>query len=344
MGKGLFDLLVDAISDMYWTDERTGKFGEKLTERKLKMVNFFGRKGKTLKNVYIPKDNGETSEIDLVYITQKGIFVIESKNYSGWIFGDAYSKYWTASLPNGEKNRFYSPVKQNRTHIKWLNNYLSYYASKPISMYSIIVFSNRCELKKVPADSQEAIICQRDSLYWKIRNMWEYLPNILTDSDIEITYNLLYPLTNVSEALKQTHIDNINKNHLNHQSYQTFSNPTPVAQQSIHPEFQQNPSFVPQQSVPPEFQQNPLPVPQEIVPPEYQHNPSHVPQQSVHPEFQQNPVSATQPAPVPQTTSAPRCPRCGGLLVLRTAKKGTNAGNQFYGCSSFPKCRYIKNL
>ena len=38
------------------------------------------------------------------------------------------------------------------------------------------------------------------------------------------------------------------------------------------------------------------------------------------------------------------CPRCGSPLVLRTAKKGDNAGNQFYGCSAFPKCRYIQNL
>ncbi len=38
------------------------------------------------------------------------------------------------------------------------------------------------------------------------------------------------------------------------------------------------------------------------------------------------------------------CPRCGGQLVLRTTKKGENAGNHFYGCSSFPKCRYIRNL
>lgn len=38
------------------------------------------------------------------------------------------------------------------------------------------------------------------------------------------------------------------------------------------------------------------------------------------------------------------CPRCGSPLVLRTAKKGDNVGNQFYGCSGFPKCRYIKNI
>ena len=36
------------------------------------------------------------------------------------------------------------------------------------------------------------------------------------------------------------------------------------------------------------------------------------------------------------------CPVCGGKLVLRTAKQGHNAGNQFYGCSNYPRCRYTK--
>ena len=35
------------------------------------------------------------------------------------------------------------------------------------------------------------------------------------------------------------------------------------------------------------------------------------------------------------------CPKCGGELVLRTAKRGQNVGKQFYGCSNFPKCRYV---
>ena len=38
------------------------------------------------------------------------------------------------------------------------------------------------------------------------------------------------------------------------------------------------------------------------------------------------------------------CPRCGRELVLRTAKKGDKAGMQFYGCSGFPKCRYVRNM
>lgn len=39
-----------------------------------------------------------------------------------------------------------------------------------------------------------------------------------------------------------------------------------------------------------------------------------------------------------------QCPHCNSKLVLRTTKKGTNIGKQFYGCASFPKCRYIRQL
>lgn len=38
------------------------------------------------------------------------------------------------------------------------------------------------------------------------------------------------------------------------------------------------------------------------------------------------------------------CPKCGARLLLRTAKKGNNAGQQFYGCSNFPKCRFVLNI
>lgn len=46
MAKGLMDMIIDSIFD----DEWVGRHGEKLTERELKLVRFFGRKGKTLRN------------------------------------------------------------------------------------------------------------------------------------------------------------------------------------------------------------------------------------------------------------------------------------------------------
>ncbi|MCW5649515.1 MAG: restriction endonuclease [Ramlibacter sp.] len=50
----------------------------------------------------------------------------------------------------------------------------------------------------------------------------------------------------------------------------------------------------------------------------------------------------TAPAPLsmrPQAAASPACPSCGAAMVLRTAKKGANAGKQFWGCSTYPACR-----
>ena len=58
-------------------------------------------------------------------------------------------------------------------------------------------------------------------------------------------------------------------------------------------------------------------------------------------------VESTEQIPVevkPIEKQIPKCPRCNGNLVLRTATRGANAGDQFYGCSNYPKCKYIQNI
>ena len=42
--------------------------------------------------------------------------------------------------------------------------------------------------------------------------------------------------------------------------------------------------------------------------------------------------------------NAPACPKCGCVMVLRTARKGPRQGSQFWGCSGFPECREARNL
>lgn len=43
-------------------------------------------------------------------------------------------------------------------------------------------------------------------------------------------------------------------------------------------------------------------------------------------------------------TDTPSCPKCGGLMVARTAKRGANAGSQFWGCSTYPGCRGTREI
>ena len=68
----------------------TGEFGKYLIFKALK--SFERQGGKFLFNP-IPKPNDETTEIDVVLIHPKGFFVIESKNYNGWIFENEKNRY-----------------------------------------------------------------------------------------------------------------------------------------------------------------------------------------------------------------------------------------------------------
>lgn len=55
-------------------------------------------------------------------LSQTGIYVFESKNYSGWIFGDEKSKNWMQTLQSKQKNRFFNPIWQNKGHINALKS------------------------------------------------------------------------------------------------------------------------------------------------------------------------------------------------------------------------------
>ena len=264
MGKGLIDRVLDSVFDEKWT----GRRGEKLTVKELNLVKLFGRKGKTLVNIYIPKDKGETTEIDVVYITQKGIFVFESKNYSGWIFGNEKDTYWTVSLPNGQKNRFYNPVKQNRAHVKWLGKYIG----ETIPLFSVVVFSERCTLKKVTVESDDVKVIKRDRLYATVRSIWKEQDDVLSEEEIDSLCDLLKPLTDVDEAEKQAHVQRINE------------------------------------------------------------------------KINNNKTNKDEAIKSEDTLTLKICPRCGRQLVLRTAKKGSNKGQDFYGCSGYPACRYTETV
>ena len=99
-----------------------GKQGERFTYNRLRSLF---KKDRLFRNVYLTKSDGTTTEIDLLALDAKGIYVIESKNYSGWIFGSDTERYWTAVLPNKEKHRFYSPISQNSGHIDVLCKHLN---------------------------------------------------------------------------------------------------------------------------------------------------------------------------------------------------------------------------
>lgn len=103
-------------------------------------------------DLYIRKENGTYTQIDLAVPTPQGIIVFEVKDYSGWIFGNGNSKYWMQILAFGEeKHQFYNPIWQNRTHITALRKLLPNNPDVPI--FNIVVFYGNSEFKDLDYDT-----------------------------------------------------------------------------------------------------------------------------------------------------------------------------------------------
>lgn len=163
---------------------------------------------KFLFNVYVPRYNGKTSEIDVIMFHPKGLFVIESKNYSGWIFGNESHKQWTQTLPidygESHKERFYNPIMQNATHIRAIRKHID----DTIPIYSVIAFSDKCTLKDVTVKSN-VIVTYYSNLAREIKYKLSTINNYSMNTELlNETYNKLSKYANVDEITKYKHIHN----------------------------------------------------------------------------------------------------------------------------------------
>lgn len=121
------------------------------------------------------------------------------------MFGSEKNYQWTVSLSNGIKNKLYNPIKQNQTHIKWLQNYVR----EDIPLFSIISFSERCTLK-LKGEFTVPVI-NRDYLYATIRNIWNKSEDKLLDEQVNELYEKLKELTKVSKEDKMKHVEDTKK-------------------------------------------------------------------------------------------------------------------------------------
>ncbi len=101
-----------------------------------------------IQNVTISDGHG-TTQIDHVYISRYGIFVLETKNYKGWIFGSPNDRNWTQKLFKNSY-RFQNPLWQNKKHIRCLSQLLELAEDK---FHSVIVFCPDAEFKTQMPDN-----------------------------------------------------------------------------------------------------------------------------------------------------------------------------------------------
>lgn len=118
-----------------------GRFGESKVNAAIKIA-LNGHDYRLIRDVILPTQTG-TTQIDHVVISKYGIFVVETKNYSGWIFGGEYQKVWKQTLFN-KKTSFQNPLRQNYKHTATIVELLGIDQAK---VFSIIVFVGESEFK-----------------------------------------------------------------------------------------------------------------------------------------------------------------------------------------------------
>ena len=172
-----------------------GLFGEYLSNFSLNDVQGTSR---TLYNIYLPKKNGKPTEIDLVFIHETGIYVIESKNYSAWIYGNGDDQNWTQVFPNRKKFSFYNPIKQNETHIRALQHVFRYIPTEAYT--NLVVFSDRCELKKIHYTQRQTHVLKRPALRKLMKELTTKNKTLFTPAEVINIYTGLkeYAITDAA--------------------------------------------------------------------------------------------------------------------------------------------------
>ena len=109
-----------------------------------------------LHDVLIDGADGYTSQIDLVLVGNKGIYVIEIKMFgNAKIYGDANNAKWNY-YKSGKKHEIYSPLKQNQKHVNYLKTFLKEFGDVPC--FSIVTMI--CDDFKISGKTREdTLIC-----------------------------------------------------------------------------------------------------------------------------------------------------------------------------------------
>ena len=294
-----------------------------------------------LNGITLPLANGGSTQIDHIIVSVYGIFVIETKNYKGWIYGSEKQKQWTQAFPNGSKFKFQNPLRQNYLHIKTLADLLGLELSY---FHSMIAFIGECELKTRDELPEHVLTTGMVSYVKKKQD------KLLTEDEVtSIVQQIESNRFSKSWRTNREHKAYLKDRHSN--SSKNIDNPVPepIVKETVKRSPLKS-REVDRWSGQTEIESSELPIDslntQHASTPYDMANKVFItPFEIVESEPKTNDASIIKPIDTPAVLEhVPSCPRCQGKMVERTAKKGARQGQSFYGCAQFPKCRGVVNI
>tara|TARA_Y100000782_G_C10083559_1_gene223073 strand:- start:157 stop:783 length:627 start_codon:yes stop_codon:yes gene_type:complete len=151
-------------------------------------------------NLIVPSENG-TSQLDHVISSPHGVFIVETKNLKGWIFGSEDNQKWTQAL-YGKKYQFQNPLRQAYRQKKVLAKFLAI----DESLISVaVLFVCDCKFKTtMPSNVMKSGI----GSYIK-----SYKKTVLSGSEINRISAILKNLESEPKFTKREHISSLKQRH-----------------------------------------------------------------------------------------------------------------------------------
>lgn len=200
----------DVVGTTSTAAEMAGKLGEDAVSRAVwAACQFDERHYKILRNVYVPTIDGY-SEIDVLLLHETGIYVFESKNLSGSVYGDEKHPQWQQYKTNGKKDPIPNPILQNKRHIDNLCVFLKQNKYQ-FRAFSMIVFGNKSKLKYIPENKSLTSIHEICNLEIKLVKKMQSEQNFYNAETIDNWCRKLLPFTQLSEEEKRAHVERITK-------------------------------------------------------------------------------------------------------------------------------------
>ncbi len=179
-----------------------GWIGEKKTQFNLWLgldSNLYQR----FHDVIIPSSHG-TTQIDHILVSPFGIFVVETKNYKGWIYGSESQSTWTQVIYKS-KHKFQNPLRQTHRHKKVLSKYLGLGES---SILPVISFVGDVKLKtELPSN----VLTSRVSSYIK-----RFHEEIFSQDEVRRIVGLLSNVKSEYNISKKEHIQSLENRYASH--------------------------------------------------------------------------------------------------------------------------------
>ena len=199
----IFVLLPFAIARK--KEHLSGEAGEKKISN---LIDDIKTDGEYLINNYLAsrnKNGTDSIQIDHIFISHKGIFVIETKDYRGRIYGNGNHNSWTQTIGYNriQKNKLYNPIKQNETHV----NYVEKIVDEYLPYYNVVIFI-RADISRV-TNTGGKLFNPDDFYYWYRR-----LPNnVLGQETLERVRESLNQEMSLRPITKEQHVANIHRRH-----------------------------------------------------------------------------------------------------------------------------------